>query len=289
MSNHQDLPLKNDIAARFVPKIVGLMVYLGTLCFIFTLFMIHSSHVWQAQFTTQLSIEIPTLPGTSPTTLETRVLHLLKKTPGIQQATPLPQSEITTLFHSLLGEDVDVKLLSLPTIIDVSFDGKEKVDTKILEAHLKNISPNIQMVNHQDWQTQVLSLIQTSIIMALIITFLILLAAIVTTSFATHTSLLIHRQVIEVLSLIGATNSYIAKQFQMHALKQGLIASAIGSGMAFLSFLGISFLLEKAGFPFFMTTSFFVQSICVFVLAPLLTAFAMMFSARWAVMKELRP
>jgi cell division transport system permease protein len=163
------------------------------------------------------------------------------------------------------------------------------VDIKTLEVHLKNISPDIQLVNHQDWQTQVLSLIQTSVIMALTVTFLVLLAAIATTSFATHTSLLIHRQVIEVLSLIGATNAYIAKQFQMHALKQGLVASAVGSGCASLTFLGITFLLEKAGFPFFISTSFLVESICVFVLIPLLTASAMMFSARWAVMKELRP
>jgi len=288
MNNHQDLPLKNDIAARFVPKIVALMVYLGTLCLIFTLFMMNSSRVWQDQFTTQLSIEIPTFQGTSSSALQTRVLHLLNKTPGIQKATPIPETEMTSLFSSLLGQEVDVKLLSLPTIIDVSFDGKEKVDTKTLEAHLKNISPDIQLVNHQDWQTQVLNLIQTSVIMALIVTFLILIAAIATTSFATHTSLLIHRQVIEVLSLIGATNSYIAKQFQMHALKQGLMASAIGSTFAFLTFLGISFLLEKAGFPFFMTTAFLIQAVCVFIIAPLLTAFAMMFSARWAVMKELR-
>ena len=289
MTRQQDLPLKKDIAARFVPKIVTLMVYLGTLCFVFTLFMIHSAHSWETQFTTHLSIEIPTLPEPSPGTLQSRVLQLLNRTPGVHHAVAVPQKEMETLFHSLLGEEVNMDLLSLPVIIDVILDGKEKVDTSILETHLKNISPYIQLMDYREWQAQVLNLTRTSVIIASMVTLLILFAALTTTTFATRTSLLIHRQVIEILSLIGATNSYIATQFQMNALKQGLIASAIGSFFAFLTFVGISTLLEKAGFPFIINSFFFSQSICVFALAPFLTAFAMMISARLAVMKALHP
>jgi len=123
--------------------------------------------------------------------------------------------------------------------------------------------------------------------LALTVTFLILLGTLVTTSFATRTSLLIHRQVIEVLSLIGATPSYIANQFQMNALKQGLIASGIGSLLAFFTFLAIIYLLEGAGFTITLKSSFFLQTLFVFILAPFLTALAMMASARYAALKEL--
>ncbi|HUX79761.1 MAG TPA: hypothetical protein VMW10_08480 [Alphaproteobacteria bacterium] len=289
MNNRQDLPLKKDIAASFVPKIVALMVYLGTLCFVFTLFMIYSTHSWESQFTHDLSIEIPTLPGSSSSVLQSRVLQLLNKTPGIKHAAAVPQKEMANLFHTLLGEEINIDLFSLPVIIDVALDGKEVIDTQILETHLKNISPQIQLLDHRLWQSQVLSLIHTSILLALILTFLILFAALATTTFATRTSLLIHRQIIEVLSLIGATNAYIANQFQINALKQGLLASAVGSFLAFSTFLGIATLLEKAGLPFSLNSSFFFQAVCVFILAPFLTAFAMMLSARRAVMKALRP
>ncbi len=288
MNNRQDLPLKNDIAARFVPKIVALMVYLGTLCFVFTLFMIHLTHTWEAEFTNDLSIEIPTFPGTPSSVLQARVLHLLNKTPGIRQAAAVPQKDMANLFNTLLGEEINIDLLSLPVVIEVAFDGKESVDTQILETHLKNISPHIQLLDHRTWQSQVSNLIHTSVLLALLITFLVLLAALATTTFATRTSLLIHRQIIEVLSLIGATNSYIANQFQINVLKQGLFASILGSFLAFLTFLGISLLLEKAGLPFIINSSFFFQAICIFMLAPFLTALSMMLSARWAVMKALR-
>ena len=288
MKSRKDLPLKKDIAARFVPKIVALMVYLGTLCLVFTLFLVDSTHSWEKQFTTHLSIEIPIFSETPASTIQSRVLELLNRTPGVRYATAVSQKEMATLFRSLLGEEINTDLFSLPVVIDVSLDGKEKIDTHVLETHLKNISPQIQLMDHRAWQSQVLSLIHTSVYLALSVTFLILFAALATTTFATRTSLLIHRQIIEVLSLMGATNSYIATQFQMNALKQGLIASGFGSFFAFLTFWGLTLLLEKAGFSFMAHSSFFFYAICIFVFAPIFTACSMMLSARWAVMKALR-
>lgn len=288
MNSRQDLPLKNDIAARFVPKIVALMVYLGTLSFVFSLFMIHSTQSWENQFTTHLSVEIPTLPGTSSNEIQSQVLQLLNRTPGVQHAAAVSQKEMAALFRSLLGEDVNSELFSLPLILDVTLNGKEKIDINSLEIHLKNISPTIQLTDHRDWQGQVSNLIRTTVLIAFIITCLILFAALATTTFATHTSLLIHRQVIEILSLIGATHSYIAKQFQMNAFKQGLIASAIGSTLAFLTFFGVVTLLEKADLPFVVNSSFFSQSLCVFAFAPFLTSLSMMLTARLVVMRTLK-
>lgn len=288
MNNQNDLPLGNDIAARFVPKIVGLMVYLGSLCFVFTLFMFYATHSWEMQLATDLSIEIPTFSGTSSSVLESRVLHLLNRTPGIQEAKVIPQNEMANLFQSLLGEKMNTDLLSLPILIDVTLKEKDTADIKTLATHLSHISPHIQVIDHRQWQGQVSNLIQTSVLLALLISCLIFFAALATTTFATRTSLLIHRQIIEVLSLIGATNSYIAKQFQMNALKQGLISGTLGSLFAFLTFFGISLLFDKSGFPFIISSAFFFQAICIFIVAPIFTAFAMMLVTRLAVMKVLR-
>lgn len=288
MTNHYDLPLNKDITARFVPKIVALMVYLGTLCSVFTLFMIHSGSSWEKEFTTHLSIEIPTLENTSSSFLQSQVLDLLKESPGIDHAAAVPQKEMATLFRTLLGEEIDIDLFSLPSIIDVSLKKQENVNVQYLESSLKKISPHIHLTDQRPWQSQVTKLINTSILIAFSITVLVILAAFTTAAFATKTSLLIHRQVIEILNLIGATPSYIAKQFQYHALKQAFIASGVGSGFAFLTFFVLITLLEQAEFPCVLNSSFFSQTLCIFTLVPFFTAFAIMFSVRYAVMKELK-
>jgi cell division transport system permease protein len=206
----------------------------------------------------------------------------------VQFAATVPQKEMASLFHTLLGEEIDIDIFSLPVVIDVSLNNEEKINIEELETALKKISPHIHVIDHRSWQTQVVNLIHTSIFIAFFITLLTLFAALITAIFATKTSLLIHHQVIELLSLIGATNSYIAKQFQIHALKQALIASTIGSSLAFLTFFGLITLLEKAELPCVLNSSFFSQTLCVFGLAPFLMAFSMMLSVRFAVMKALR-
>jgi len=288
MRHRQDLPLNSDIAARFLPLIVGVMVYLGTLCFVFALFIVHSASSWETQFNTDFTIEIPLSSQYPSSSIQARVLQLLSKTPGVQHAAALPQKDLVSLLQPLLGTTTPLDLESLPILIDVSLSGKEIVDVTNLEAHLKNISPEIELIDHRQWQNHVLTLIKASVLLAVILTFLILLAALVTTSFATRTSLLIHRHVIEILHLIGATHSYIARQFQLHTLKQGLIASTLGAFMAFLTFIGIGILLEKAGFSFALNSSFFLQAVCVFALAPFFTSFFMMLSAYRTVLKGLR-
>lgn len=287
MKKDQDLPLKNDIAARFVPKIVILMVYLGTLCFTFTFFLTHSTRVWEEQLTTDFSIEVPLFSEASSSNLQTQVLNLLKRTPGVNSAEVVSQAEMKTLFHSLLGENANMETFSLPIIIDVTLNKGEFFDIKGLDAHLKDISPTIQMVDHRSWHSQVSNLLFTGTSLALLLTFLILLSTLATTFFATRTSLLIHRKVIEVLSLIGATPIYIAKQFQRNAFWQGIIASSIGSLLGLCTFLGIAFLFANAGLFFDVSSTFIVETSLIFILAPFITSLFMMLSARVAVMKTL--
>lgn len=192
------------------------------------------------------------------------------------------------LFRSLLGEELKVDVFSLPVMVDLSLSAGKDMDIQTLETALRRISPHIHLTDHREWQRQVSNLIHACVYIAFFVTVLTLFAALVTATFATKTSLLIHHRVIEILSLIGATDSYIAKQFQMHTLSQALLASAMGSAGAFLTFFAIVTLLENAGLPLALHSSFFIQALCVFILAPFLTAAIMMMAVYYSVMRELR-
>jgi len=282
-----DLPLKNDIAARFLPLIVGLMVYLGTLCLVFTLFITQTTRSWEMQFTSHLTVEIPTSPTLASGPLQAQVLTLLKQTPGIRQASAVPPKDLEKLLASLLETKTPIDATMLPILIDISLEEKKNLDTPALTKKLQSISPHIQLIDDREWQHQVSGLIDMIVLLASLLTVLILGTTLVTTTFATRTSLLIHRQIIEVLHLIGATNTYIGQQFQKHALRQGLIASTIGSGVACFTFGSVVFLLKKAGFSAAFDTVFFSEALCIFALAPFITSVAMMIAARLTVMRAL--
>src|SRR6202140_5749919 len=70
---------------------------------------------------------------------------------------------------------------------------------------------------------------------------LVMIATVLSVTFATRGAMATNRQVIEVLHFIGAKNSFIAGHFQRHFLLLGLKGGAIGGGLALLLFGLIDF------------------------------------------------
>jgi len=86
---------------------------------------------------------------------------------------------------------------------------------------------------------ELLASIIIGLIAAAVIIGLIAAAAVTTVIFVTKTGLSIHRRVIEIVHLVGAYDSYIAKQFLLHAMRLGFIGGIAGAGLAGLTLIGL--------------------------------------------------
>src|SRR3546814_6586819 len=64
--------------------------------------------------------------------------------------------------------------------------------------------------------------------MALVVVLLVVLAASIMVAFVTRMGLAAHQRSIELLHMLGAQDSYVARQFQNHALRFGLRGGLIG-------------------------------------------------------------
>ena len=67
--------------------------------------------------------------------------------------------------------------------------------------------------------------------------------------FAANTSLAIHHRVIELLHLLGAADSYIARQFQVYALRLGLLGGMMGALAAVLTALVLGTAVQMLQVP----------------------------------------
>jgi cell division transport system permease protein len=65
---------------------------------------------------------------------------------------------------------------------------------------------------------------------------LVLAATVLSVTFATRGAMATNRPIVEVLHYVGATDSFIAKQFQRHFLVLGFKGGAIGGGAAIVLF-----------------------------------------------------
>ncbi|MEB3701888.1 Cell division ATP-binding protein FtsX [Candidatus Bealeia paramacronuclearis] len=287
MKRSRDLPLGKEPSARLVPWIIALMIYLGCLLMGATFYTIGQAHHWESQLGASVTIEVPLSKSLSSATAQERVFSIVNQMKGVKSVQVVSQDEIQTLLKSWIPENSDVTSLPLPLIVDVALEPHAKIDLAHLENLLKTISLEVHLVDHRPWIQEVQNVIWIVISLSSIILGFLLICITFTTIFATRTSLLIHRQIIEVLHLIGATPTYISRQFDTHALKDGLIAGFSGVLLAIMTLGALYLLLQGIDLEISASPSFIYNTILSFLLAPFLIAILMMITARRTVYKTL--
>ena len=230
-----DLPLGEDGSGRYIPWIVALMVYLAALAIAGGLVTARTVDLWGAGIENTMTVEIvPALDSDAETDARVRsALELLRTTAGVQSATPIPPSAVADLLSPWLGGGDLPPDLPVPRLIDVRLEPGTRLDVAALAAQIEALVPGAYLDDHRLWRERLAALGRSVIAAAVLVVALVGIAASATVVFATQAGLAIHREVIKLLHLIGARESYIARQFQRHflalAFKGGVIGTAFGA------------------------------------------------------------
>jgi len=289
-----DLPLKHDPSSRFVPWIIGLMIYLATIALMVALSVSHVRSRWDKGLQSKITIEIPAIPELlqedtqKSSASQQKVLDILRRTRGIRSFHIVPHSEIMTMMKPWLGSEAVIQDLPFSTLIDIEIGDRSLLDLKALKDNLLQQDPTVKLEDHQTWQQGLLNLAKTAEFISFLIVALICLAAISTIAFTSQTSLIIHRQIIEILHLIGATHRYIAGQFEHHALRLGIRGGILGLGLSLITIFFLHFFSHNIDVSLLMHESSFIEMVAVGFLVPLIITILMMFSARLTVLTLLR-
>lgn len=239
----RDVPLSGDPASRYLPWTVGLLVFLATLAFAAGMFLASAGDTWRQDLSGTLTVQIPVSDKADRLEQVNAVAELLRTTPGVVFVRPIPDAEIAVLLEPWLGKQVLELELPMPDLIDVSVARAADIDIAALSARLAQVASGTVVDDHATWLRRLteFTLIAETISFAVMI--VILISAVATVVFTTRTGLAIHSDVVEVLHLIGAQDSYVARQFQNHTLR---LASA-GAAVGFLLGAGIIWLAHVYG------------------------------------------
>jgi cell division transport system permease protein len=235
-----DLPLRQDASGRFLPWIIALMVYLAAMGGVGLIWLGNTLSQWDASLAGVLTLQIPA--DASQPRIDV-VLGALRQTKGILSARLLPPDELAKLLQPWLGNSVATANLPLPHLIDVQVDPHVAVDYATLHHQLDSILPNSQLDNNRNWLSSLreFALRLEGVLTAGVVVVIALIVTIII--FTARIGLAIHRSVIELLHLLGAQDSYIAAQFQIHALSLGLRGGLIGDAAAVFTVV----ILDSAG------------------------------------------
>lgn len=290
-----DVPLHEDTSARVLPWIIALMVWLASLSLAATVMVAGLIEQWNADVAGTLTIQVP--PAAAATPAETggpesdprlgRILAILGDNPAVISAEPVPRQDMNALLAPWLGQGDLAQDLPLPWLVDVEVDRSHPLDLHALQTQLSTAVPGTTAEDHQVWLRDLVVFARTIEVIALLVLALVILAGVSVVIFSTRSGFDIHRNVVEALHMMGATDSYIAGQFQTHAFNVGLRGGLIGLGMAFVTLLIAAWFaarVETAMMPDFAPGWLFFVSLS---LMPVASALITMLAARATVMRNL--
>jgi cell division transport system permease protein len=284
-----DLPLDRDESARFIPWIIALMVYLACLALAGALLTRSAVAHWSQGLSGSLTVQIlPAEQADAPARaahVET-VLALLRGTPGVADAEPLTDQRMAALLEPWLGRG-EIGELPLPALIDVHVKPGAAIDLAALGRRLAEAVPGTLLDDHQQWLERAVVLAHSIVFVAGVVLLLVGAAAALVTVFGTRTSLAIHRGIIEVMHLIGAQDNYVARQFEAHALRVGLIGGITGLLGAVVTLLGLRYAIGPLGEAPFPAPGLSLWQWAALSLLPLASALIAMLTARVTVLRTL--
>jgi cell division transport system permease protein len=283
-----DIPLDRDPAARTLPWIIAVMAFLATIALAGVILLNGVIVRWSNSLSGTLTIQIPAAASGDETEARIkRVVALLREQAGVLRVRVLSAGEASALVEPWLGRGAAAIGLPLPRLVDVGVADDARIDMADLRKRIEAAAPGATVEEHQKWLDEMIGVIRWGWRLALVVVVLIFFAAAMTIVFAMRTSLRIHRNVTDVLHLIGARDQYIAEQFQRHAFRLGLLGGLIGAGFAALVIIGLERVLAKVETLHAMHLQLPLWAWAVLALVPPAAALLAAMAARYTVLRGL--
>jgi cell division transport system permease protein len=204
----------------------GAMAFLAVFALALSLATDRLADRWAAELARTSTLRI-SAPAGQLSAQTDAALRLLETTPGVASARALSTEEQRDLLTPWFGAELPLESLPIPQLIEIVEEG-EGYDPTGLRARLQAEVPGAVLDDHTRWREPLVE--AASRLRGLGIVSLVLIggatAAMIT--LAAQAALAANAQVIRVLRLVGAQDTYIARAFVRRFTLRALAGAAIG-------------------------------------------------------------
>ncbi|WP_428513312.1 cell division protein FtsX [Roseovarius sp.] len=174
-------------------------------------------------------------------------LKILETTKGVASARALDPDEQRALLEPWFGPDLPVDTLPIPQLIEVIEEG-EGFDAGGLRLRLAADVPGAVLDDHTRWRRPLVSAATRLRMLGYISILLIGAATAAMITLAANAALAANTQVIGVLRLVGARDTYIAQAFVRRFTLRALTGAAVGTALAGLAVFLLPAAQDEGGF-----------------------------------------
>jgi cell division transport system permease protein len=224
------------ISGRALVAVVAIMTFLASITTGAVLLVSASAAEWQSEVASEITIQVRPQAGRDIDRDTTATAEAVRAQPGIVEVRPFSRDESAKLLEPWLGSGLSLDELPVPRVIVARVAPGTTLDLASLRARLAQVAPGASVDDHRAWIERMRSMSGATVLAGVGILVLVIVATIISVSFATRGAMAANRPIVEVLHFVGAGDRYIANRFFRHFLLLGLEGGLIGGGVAMLGF-----------------------------------------------------
>lgn len=225
-----------SIHGRALVAVVAIMTFLASMTTGTVLLVSASAAEWQSDVASEITIQVRPQSGRDIERDTAAVTEAMRAQPGIVEVKPFTRDESGKLLEPWLGTGLSMDELPVPRMIIARVQPGTALDLGALRARVAQVAPSASVDDHRAWIERMRSMTNATVFAGLGILALVIVATIISVSFATRGAMAANRPIVEVLHFVGAGDRYIANRFLRHFLRLGLEGGVIGGGVAMLVF-----------------------------------------------------
>lgn len=290
-----DLPLTGSSNNNFLRLLIGLMCVLGMLALAASFALSAMNARWSQGLQDRISVEIPAADSGGEVidkgivkSMTDDAAKILNESKDVKEAAIMEESQIRALLAPWLGTDMVMDSIPVPGLISVTFNPGAAPDLQKLEAALKEVAPRARIETHESWLADVARFTGALQFAAVLLGLVIGVTTLVAIAGGVRSKLSENKEELELLHLMGASDSYIAKQLQRHTLILSLQGGALGVAAGAVLLLLIGLVAGNMGVNLVPDFRLGAAQKIALLLMPLPVAALAMLTARLTVLRVLR-
>jgi cell division transport system permease protein len=236
---NRPMPLipRESVAGRALAAVIAIMTFLACLTAGGAMLLAQASESWRSDVLREVTIQVKPGGGDDVESLVHKAALIAAQAHGVRRVRVYSAVESGKLLQPWLGDGLDLSLLPIPRILVVDVQGAAEEDVAGLREALAHSVPQAFLSDRRLWAGRIGKMAGAVVVLAAASFALMIVAMAIAIGFATRGAVAANREIIEVLHFVGASDSFVAREFEGHFRSVGFRGALIGDSSAMAFFL----------------------------------------------------
>ena len=273
-----------------MPWVIAIMIALTSIATAGGLALANMASTAEAEISNGATVQIVEASPSKRDAQARQALALLAGMPGIASVERVPDDQLAELIEPWLGElQATGEAIPIPALIDVRFAAKASPrQIERLQEAVTRVAPAAKIDAQASWLAPVFEAVRSLQWLAIGLVVLLAIASIAAVWLAARSALGNNRDTIEIIHLLGGTDSQIAQVFQRSIAIDAIMGGLAGLALGVVAIGFMSSRFSALGSGMIAGGGLGIFDWVIIGLLPIAGAILAMLTARFTVMKAVR-